>query len=351
MTTTIKCWEVSEEAEPRELQAGGLRFEEHLESWLERDIAMLSTDLVVVGRQVRNIDLVAVDDEGRVVVIELKRDQVPRDAIAQAVDYASLVSSWPAAKVIQMAEEYFSKADWLDFGSLDDAFLARFGKNLEDISLNSSQRIILVGVRMEAGVERMVEWLSENGLDINIALFTFHEVDEGRYILARTFTLSEEVTAARSAARSGRRPPISREEFQEAISRNELEQHIEALEVLRFHPVFRDRWGLDGLDLEVEIPREGNRPLRRKALQILTSLSRPGVLLVGIFSDNLAERFHVPSEEIENKLRGFQHDPNVRWRYEVEVESPEQAEALASALLSVIDSSASGKTSTGNAIT
>ena len=351
MTTTIKCWEVSEGAEPRELQAGGLRFEEHLESWLERDIAMLSTDLVVVGRQVNNIDLVAVDDEGRVVVIELKRDQVPRDAIAQAVDYVSLVSSWPAAKVIQMAEEYFSKADWLEFGSLDDAFLARFGKNLEDISLNSSQRIILVGVRMETGVERMVEWLSENGVDINIALFTFHEVEEGRYVLARTFALSEEVAAARSAAKSGRRPPISREEFQEAISRNELEQHIKALEVLRSHPIFRDRWGLDGLDLEVEIPRERERPLRRKALQILTSLSRPGVLRVGIFSHNLAERLHIPSGEIENKLIGFQHDPNVRWRYEMEMESPEQAEALASALLSVIDSSPSGETGSGNPIT
>ena len=77
MTTIIKCWEVSEGAEPRELQVGGLRFEEHLENWLERDITMLLTDLVVIGRQVDNIDLVAVDDEGRVVVIELKRDQVP----------------------------------------------------------------------------------------------------------------------------------------------------------------------------------------------------------------------------------------------------------------------------------
>jgi hypothetical protein len=350
MTTIIKCWEVSEGAEPRELQVGGLRFEEHLENWLERDITMLSTDLVVIGRQVDNIDLVAVDDEGRVVVIELKRDQVPREAIAQAVDYASLVSAWPATKITQMAKEYFTKVG-LDFGSLDDAFLEQFGKNLEDISLNSSQRIILVGVRMEAGVERMVEWLSENGVDINIALFTFHELEEGHHILARTFAISEEVTAARSAAKSGRRPPISREEFQEAVSRNELEQHIEALDVLRSHPILRDRWGLDGLDLEVEIPREGERPLRRKAVQILTSQSRPGVLRVGISLHNLAERLQMPSREIENELKAFQRDPNVRWRYDTELKSPEQAEALASALLSLLDSIPAEGARSGSSIT
>jgi hypothetical protein len=351
MTTTIKCWEISEGTEPRELQIGGLRFEEHLENWLERDITMLSTDLVVVGRQVNNIDLIAVDDEGRAVVIELKRDQVPREAIAQAIDYVSLASEWPAAKIIQMAEEYFSRADWLDFGSLDDAFLARFGKNLEDVSLNSSQRIILVGVRMEVGVERMVEWLSENGVDINIALFTFHELEEGHYILARTFAISEEVTAARSAAKSGRRLPISGEEFQEAVSKNKLEQHIKAFDALRSHPVFRDRWGLDGLDLEVEIPREGERPLRRKGVQILTSLSKQGALRVGISLHNLAERLQIPSREIENKLRAFQRDPNVRWRYDTELKSPEQTEALASTLLSLIDSSPAEGAGLGNPTT
>lgn len=337
MTTTIKCWEISEGVKPRELQVGGLRLEEHLENWLEHDITMLSTDLVIIGRQVDNIDLLAVDSEGRVVVIELKRDRVPREAVAQAVDYASLVSAWSGAQVIQMAEEYFSKANWLDFKSLGDAFLALFEKNLEDISLNSSQRIILVGVHMEVGVERMIEWLSENGVDINIALFTFHELEEGHYILARTFAISEEVTAARNAAK--RRLPISCEEFQEAVSRNQLEQHIEALDVLRSHPIFRDRWGLDGLDLEMEIPREGERPLRRKAVQILTSQSRPGVLRVGISLHNLAERLQTPSKEIENKLRAFQRDLNVRWRYDTELNSPEQAEALVSTLLSLIDPS------------
>ncbi len=348
MTITIKCWEVSEGTGPRELPVEDLRLEEHLEDWLEHDVTMLSADLVVIGRQVNNIDLLAVDNEGRLVVIELKRDRVPREAIAQAIDYASLISAWPAAKVIQISEDYFSKADWLDFESLDDAFLARFGKNLEDVGLNGSQRIILVGARMEAGVERMTEWLSQNGVDINIALFTFHRLGEGRYVLARTFAISEEVTAARSAAKSGRRPPISREEFQEIVSRNELEQHVEAFDVLRSHPILRDRWGLDGLDLEVEIPREGGRPLRRKAVQILASLSRPGVLRVGISLHNLAERLQIPSEDIENKLRAFQRDPNIKWRYDTELKSPEQAKSLASTLLSLLDSSPTGGTGPGS---
>jgi hypothetical protein len=337
MATLIKCWEVSKDTGPKELQASRPRLEEHLEDWLEQDITMLSPDLVVIGRQIENIDLLAVDSDGRLVVIELKRDQVPREAIAQAVDYASLVSAWLPSQVAQLSEEYFSEASRANFKSLEDAFLARFEKNLEDISLNNAQRVILVGVRVEPGVQRMVDWLSENGVDINVALFTFHALGERRYILARTFVLSEEVTSARSAARSGRRRPISREEFDAVVSRKGLKPHIEAFDDLRSHPVFCERWGLDGLDLEVEIPREEGRPLRRKGVQLLISLSKPGVLLVGISTGNLAERLQMPIVQIEKALEAFSRNPNVRWRYDIELGSPEQTRALVSVLLPLLE--------------
>jgi hypothetical protein len=338
VTTITRCWEVSEGTEPRPLQVCAPRLEEHLEDWLERDVAMLSENLLVIGRQVGNIDLLAIDGDGRLVVIELKRDRVPRQAIAQAVDYASTVSSWSPARVVQIGDEYLASAGWNDHQSLDDAFLGTFGKNLDEVSVNKAQRVVLVGVQMEPGVERMVEWLSENGVDVNVALFTFHALEDDHFVLARTFALSEEVVAARDAARSGRRQPISEHEFDEAVARHGLEAHVEAFAPLRRHPVFRETWGVDGLDLLIEIPREEKRPLRRRGVQLLTALSRPGVLLVGIWPTNLGLRLGVEEQKIEAALAEFRRDPNVEWRHNTELTSPEQAAALVAVLLSLVDS-------------
>ncbi len=71
--------------------------EESLEDWLERNPAVLDEDdpLVIIGRQVPTdagpIDLLALNQSGDLVVIELKRGRTPRETIAQALDYISVV--------------------------------------------------------------------------------------------------------------------------------------------------------------------------------------------------------------------------------------------------------------------
>ena len=37
------------------------------------------------------IDLLAMDGEGRLIIIELKKDRIPREIVAQVLDYASCV--------------------------------------------------------------------------------------------------------------------------------------------------------------------------------------------------------------------------------------------------------------------
>jgi RecB family endonuclease NucS len=52
--------------------------------------------LSIVGRQNETqggpLDLLGVDEEGRLVVFELKRSTLTRDAVAQALDYASYLA-------------------------------------------------------------------------------------------------------------------------------------------------------------------------------------------------------------------------------------------------------------------
>ena len=69
-----------------------------LEDWLENnpDDIIENGKLLIIGRQVTTnlgsfIDLLAIDRQGDVVVIELKRNRTPRETVAQALEYASFV--------------------------------------------------------------------------------------------------------------------------------------------------------------------------------------------------------------------------------------------------------------------
>ncbi len=79
---------------PKRLQAATLPSEATLESYLEGDPSLLGDRLLVIGRQVRTphgklIDLLAIDAEGNLHVLELKREKTPRDVVAQVLDPGS----------------------------------------------------------------------------------------------------------------------------------------------------------------------------------------------------------------------------------------------------------------------
>jgi RecB family endonuclease NucS len=87
-------WKVGENPQP--LVASHLASEQKLEEMIVSDPRILSNEWMLIGRQEltshggRN-DLLAIAPDGSLVLIELKRDQTPREIIAQALDYASWV--------------------------------------------------------------------------------------------------------------------------------------------------------------------------------------------------------------------------------------------------------------------
>ena len=62
MHQDVKIWEIQGGNTLRELKKSKLELEERVEDWLEKDISIISSDLLVIGRQVKteyggNIDL------------------------------------------------------------------------------------------------------------------------------------------------------------------------------------------------------------------------------------------------------------------------------------------------------
>jgi len=84
-------WTV-EDGNLTELPKERLDNEDRLEQWITDDVSLLGLNVLIIGRQVRTpsggrIDLLAIDQQGDIVLLELKRDRTPREVVAQALDY------------------------------------------------------------------------------------------------------------------------------------------------------------------------------------------------------------------------------------------------------------------------
>lgn len=173
MAEDVRVWEILEGDQLNEIKKTRLDLEVRLEKWLEQDISLLSSDLLVIGRQVDTdfggfIDILCLDYNGDVVIVELKRDKTPREVTAQALDYASWVSDLSNDKITEIANIYLGEK-----GPLEDCFRAKFGAELPEI-MNEHHSMIIVASEIDGRSERIIRYLSDNyGVGINAATFQY----------------------------------------------------------------------------------------------------------------------------------------------------------------------------------
>ena len=206
MPQQVRMWEVTPQDSLVEIASPGIDLEDRLEDWLESDISMLDPNLLVIGRQVRTdfggeIDLLCLDSAGDLVVVELKRGQTPREVTTQALDYASWAKELSFARILEIADGYLTHRA----SSLEAAFATKFRQPLPDI-LNESHSSLIVAESMDAATERIVRYLSDLHVPINVATVQHFRRNDGREMLAQVFLVEPEVAQvkAQSGARSKR---------------------------------------------------------------------------------------------------------------------------------------------------
>jgi len=159
------------------------------------DPALLGLDICIIGRQVKTayggfIDLLGIDQEGDLVVIELKRDKTPRDIVAQVLDYASWVDGLGHDEADQIAQGYLGK-------SLGSAFADHFDTHLPE-TINGSHQMVIVAAELDDASERITEFLaSRYGLNINVVFFNVFE-HEGQELVARSWLMDPETVEKKS---------------------------------------------------------------------------------------------------------------------------------------------------------
>ena len=155
--------------------------EEKLESIIEKDISILSDDLLLIGRQIQTefgklIDMLAIDIDGKVSIIELKKNKTPRDVVAQAIDYASWVQNLSYKDIIGIFE------DKNDGESFEKIFNEKFEMQAPE-KINEEHDIIIVCTELDSETERIINYLSDNyNVPINAVYFRYFEVDNKEFI-------------------------------------------------------------------------------------------------------------------------------------------------------------------------
>ena len=194
MTDEIKIWAVdssSNAVEPIQ-PTDWKETEGSLEDVLVNNPDMLMPGLTLVGRQTPTesgyLDLLGVDADGRLVVFELKRGKLTRDAVAQAIDYCSYLESLSETELATFIEDHSGKHGIDKIGDFSSWYDERQGG--KELAALKPTQIGLVGLGVDERAQRMVGYLAESGVDI--ALLTFHGYQCGdKTLLARQVEQAE----------------------------------------------------------------------------------------------------------------------------------------------------------------
>lgn len=152
-----------------ESQRKALDLETRIEDWVARDLSLIGVDGIVIGRQVvtghgKRIDLLAMDEEGNLIIIELKRDRSARDIVAQTLDYASWVCKLTTKEVHELTRAYRDQ-------TLAEVYRAKYGKVVPE-TLNATHQMVVVASEVDEATKRIIEYLSqEHDVGINASFF------------------------------------------------------------------------------------------------------------------------------------------------------------------------------------
>lgn len=185
-------------ANPTPLRITQLTSEQLLEDMIEKNLSILSENWMLIGRQEitpfgGRTDLLAIDPNGDLVLIELKRHKTPREIVAQAIDYAAWVEKLTSDKIAQIYQRYSNG------GNLSEAFKQRFGTELDEDSLNASHQIILVASELDDASERIIRYLNDRDIAINVLFFQVYQLGETQ-ILSRAWYIDPGETQINASA-------------------------------------------------------------------------------------------------------------------------------------------------------
>jgi hypothetical protein len=190
MTIRHAVWRLGTAPEP--LSVAVLPSEKFLEDQIVAAPLLLSDEWMLIGRQESiayggKVDLLAIAPDGAIILIELKRDRTPREVVAQALDYATWVQGLDAVDIRSIYGRFAPGA------SLESDFTARFGAALDEEALKATHQIVVVSAVLDDSSARIVRYLSDRGISINV--LSFHVFADAQGLLLSRAWLLDPITS------------------------------------------------------------------------------------------------------------------------------------------------------------
>ena len=197
----------------------GLHERRDIQEWIVANPGILGDDLLIIAKEFSDfdktndrLDLLAVDTDGKLVIIELKRDYSGADAHWQAIKYASYLRQTTPEDILRMLANY----EHVSEAEAESELL----EHIETVSLenlNDDQRIILASHRFAPEVTSAVLWLNDKAQDENlITCVQLIPYQDGDVLYVQTNTIipvvgterySIQIGGASSDGTSGEAPP------------------------------------------------------------------------------------------------------------------------------------------------
>ncbi len=179
MAVEVGFWRI-EKNKLRKVEYSSIDMERRLEDLIESDFSILNTDLMLIGRQVRTsygkiIDLLAMDADGKITIIELKRNHTPREVVAQTLDYASWLEEQTFDDIKRIYREYKAK-------ELEEGYSNYFNRDLPE-HINQEHEMLIVCSSLDHESERIISYLSEKyDVPINVVFFRYFKDGSSEYL-------------------------------------------------------------------------------------------------------------------------------------------------------------------------
>jgi len=204
-----------------------MALEKHLENWLEKNPwAVAEEPLLIIGRQTSASidagtvfpDLLALDSDGNLVIIELKKSQAPREVVAQILEYATWANELSEDDIVAIAANYMGFASDQAGLLLSSRFLETF--EVEAVpKLKSRMRLFIAAETIPPSVSRVCRFLRiQHSIDISCIAFSVFETGSNETLVTtETLVGYEETSSLKTSSSKWSRDKPVRQVVWEAV--------------------------------------------------------------------------------------------------------------------------------------
>ena len=174
--------------------------EKDLENWISEHPELLfgGEGILVISQSISGqtmADILALDADGNLIIVEIKRDWSNRATVGQLLEYAAKMTEVSQAKLEILHKDYWEpRCDGSDYCSLLNRFRKLNDNPQADIREPMGHRIYIVAPGSDDGLHRIIKWLKKYGVPIEFLPFTLYGAidDKDKEILLEIAQLPKE---------------------------------------------------------------------------------------------------------------------------------------------------------------